>query len=360
MKKCHYCNFFSLPYSEDLATRYIEALRTEMRNRLPASSSPITIYIGGGTPTVLSEDVLSGMMQAMSSSIDRSRLTEFTVEINPGTLTDEKVDILTGTGVNRISLGVQSFDDEKLHMLGRAHSASEAVKAFEKLSSVGFDNVGIDLIYGVPGDSVSAWLQDLKQAADLHPQHISIYCLSVEPGTVFERKIQSGELARPDENLQRELYYRTVDFLTVQDYEHYEISNFALLGFRSRHNEATWNYEPYIGLGPSAASFNGEIRERNSAELENYCTNPGIPVESEKLNQTQKAREVIMLALRTCQGLTGKQFSDRTGLDLEEIYGNKIDELKNRHLLEEVPGIGALRLTREALFVSDEVLVEFF
>ncbi len=360
LKKCSYCNFYSVAYRGALAEGYLEALRSELLERLAPGARPRTIYVGGGTPTALSETQFSELLGLIASQTDASELEEFTVEVNPGTLTDAKASALRDCGVNRVSLGVQSFEDSKLQLLGRIHSASEAKEAFRRLSDAGFDNLGVDLIYGVPGDSESAWLKDLQQAVALRPKHICAYCLSIEPGTTLAAKLKRGELSQPGERMQRELYYRAIDFLSAQGYEHYEISNFALPRFRSRHNVATWRYEPYIGLGPAAASFDGATRRRNTADLEQYCRSHGQSARTERLSESQRAAEIMMLALRMPDGITSADFKARAGLDLGETFGESIAALENRGLLERVRRTGALRLAREALFVSDEVFVEFF
>jgi oxygen-independent coproporphyrinogen-3 oxidase len=340
--------------------RYISALEVELRQRLSSAAKPRTIHVGGGTPTALSDSELAQLLRLIDTYADMSELEEYAVEANPGTLTDNKIVVLKEHGINRISLGVQSFDNAKLQLLGRVHSAGEAKEAFLRLAAAGFDNLGLDLIYGVPGDTQSSWLADLEQATALEPKHISAYCLSVEPGTVLAGQLKRGELAQPEEQLQRELYYRAVDFLSSRSFEHYEISNFAQPGFRSLHNSATWRYEPYMGFGPAAASFDGATRRRNPADIEKYCASPMEPAETEELSRIQKAAEVMMLALRTLDGISAAQFQARCGLDLGETFGESISELESRGLLERVRDTGAVRLTHDALFVSDEVFVEFF
>lgn len=361
-KKCKYCDFYSVAYSRPLAQKYIDALTSEFNLRLPAGARPRTIYVGGGTPTALTAGQLEKLLGLATPVTDTSELEEFTVEANPGTLTNKSIALLRAAGVNRISLGIQSFDDGKLQLLGRVHGAREAKEAFRKLAEAGFDNLGIDLIYGVPGDTQSTWRRDIEQTAELHPQHISTYCLSIEQGTPFAGQLERGELHLPDENLQREFYYHTLEFFTGRGYKHYEISNFALPGCESRHNSATWRYKPYMGFGPAAASFDSHVRTRNPADLDAYFIFPGRPAEAEKLNESAKAAEVMMLGLRMHEGISAADFRGRCGLDLQQTFGERISALEARGLLERVNTAGAsyVRLTRDALFVSDEVLSEFF
>ena len=360
VKKCSYCSFYSVPYSEPVAARYLEALSAETGGRLPRGARPRTIHVGGGTPTALSASMLSDLLEIITSRIDTSELEEFAVEANPGTLTGGKIAVLKRCGVNRISLGVQSFDEGKLRLLGRVHGGREAREAFHSLREAGFENLGVDLIYGVPGDTESAWLSDLEHAAALEPDHISTYCLSFEPGTALAERMNRGELIDLEEHYQKKLYYKAVDFLASRDYEHYEISNFARRGLHSRHNLATWRYEPYAGLGPAAASFDGRTRRRNAPDIEPYCSNPQLPAETEKLTEAQRAAEVMMLALRTREGISARQFEARCGLDLDETFGDTVHALEERGLLEKMRDTSALRLARKALFVSDEVFMEFF
>ncbi len=362
IRKCSYCDFFSVPYSSELANRYLEALETELEQRLPSPAAPHTLYIGGGTPTSLSAEEFEKLFAVLREHVQFASLQEFTVEVNPGTLTEEKIAALKSACVNRVSLGVQSLDGRKLKLLGRIHSGREAREAFGSLSKAGFDNIGIDLIYGVPGDTESLWLEDLRTAAELGPKHVSTYCLSLEPGTPLAHQVQRGEVSQLAEELQKALYYRALAFLTAQGFEHYEISNFALPGRGSRHNMATWRYEPFLGFGPAAVSFDRTTRRKNPSDLAAYCEASAEPAEIETLEQAQKAREVVMLSLRTREGITAEEFHSRCGLDLKKTFGRRIAELESTGMLEYVQRDGktALRIRQEKLFVSDEVLVGFF
>ncbi len=362
LKKCRYCNFFSVPHTEPLARDYFHALAAEFRQRIPPQVKPQTIYIGGGTPTALPSRELSELMKLLQGHFDLSETEEFTIEANPGTLSPEKVAILKDSAANRISLGVQSFSNAKLEMLGRIHTSDEAATAFESLADAGFRNISIDLIYGVPGDSEESWLNDLDRTTVLKTQHVSAYCLSVESGTPFEEMLARGELALPDDKLQRRLYEMTASHLQTNGYERYELSNFALPGFSCRHNLATWRYEPYTGLGPAAASFDGSARSRNPANIGKYLAEPGRPSETEILTGQQQAREVLMLALRTREGITGEEFKARCSLDLHETFGLITDKLVEGGHLEAIQRAGttAFRIADDSLFVSDEILSEFF
>lgn len=360
VRKCPYCSFFSVPYSQEAGGRYLEALRRELAGRLKPAAGPKTIYIGGGTPTALSSSELSELLRVVLAEVSDENLEEFTIEVNPGTLDARKTAALADGGVNRVSFGVQSFDNAKLQLLGRIHDGDSAKEALRSLRDAGFDNLGIDLIYGVPGDTQESWLKDIEEALALAPGHISTYCLSIEQGTRFARDFERGAICLPGEEVQRNMYYLTADALAAGGYEHYEISNFALPGLRSRHNEATWRYETYAGFGPSAASFDGVSRRRNAADLGRYCEDPVGAAETEMLESSTKAAEVMMLALRTREGITEAQFEERCGLGLRDTFGASLEALESQGVVEKSGRSGAFRLAREALFVSDEVLAEFF
>ena len=362
LKKCGYCSFYSVAYAESPAQDYLKALARELEEKVPYGARPATVYIGGGTPTALSCRELSDLFQSLRTHLDLSEVEEFTVEANPGTLFPDKIEILKESAADRISLGIQSFDDSKLKILGRIHTSAQSIEAFENLSHAGFSNLSIDLIYGVPGDSKSAWQEDLDSIAALRPNHISTYCLSIEPDTPFEEMLSRNEFTLPDEVLQRQLYEQAVSHLNAQDYELYELSNFGLPGLFSRHNLATWRYKPYLGLGPSAASFDGVTRSRNPAILEDYLAEPGKTAEIEELSPLQRASEVMMLALRTREGITAPEFNARSSLDLQKTYGPIIEQLIKKAYLEEIQRAGttAFRIAADSLFVSNEILTEFF
>jgi oxygen-independent coproporphyrinogen-3 oxidase len=362
LRKCSYCSFFSVPYTDSLAQAYLEALAVELRQRIPPGSKPETLYIGGGTPTALSCSELSGLLQLLETHIDLSEMKEFTIEANPGTLSAGEVETLSESAISRISLGVQSFNNAKLEMLGRLHTSDQAAAAFESLSEAGFRNISGDLIYGVPGDSEAGWQEDLDRIVAQRPSHFSTYCLSVEPGTPFAEMLAGGEFTLPDDGIQRRLYEQAAASLRAHGYERYELSNFALAGFSCRHNMATWRYEPYVGLGPSAASFDGAGRSRNPSDLTRYLANPGQSAETERLTDLQRAGEIMMLALRTREGITAAEFRARSGLDLLETYGPAVERLIKRAHIEEIPreGAKAIRIATASLFVSNEIITEFF
>jgi oxygen-independent coproporphyrinogen-3 oxidase len=346
-------------YREDLAIDYLDALGVELAGRLPSRARVRTVYIGGGTPTSLPAAQLARLLGLIASRADLSGLEEFTIEANPGTLDAGKIAVLKEFPVSRVSIGVQSFDGGKLGILGRSHGASETDDAFRMLAGAGMGNIGVDLIYGVPGENEAVWLEDLRRAAGFGPAHLSTYCLSVEPGTPLAGKILQGEVAGLPDAVQRELYYCAVEFLEARGYEQYEISNFARSGKRCRHNWATWRYEPYAGFGPAAVSFDGALRRRNPADLDRYCADPCAPAETEELSPAQRAREVMMLGLRTRGGISAREFTARCGSELDGMFGANIKSLLSRGFLER-SRTGRIRLPKRLLFASDEVLCEFF
>ena len=299
--RCFYCDFFS---TTQLARReeYVQALIHEAQQRISTIHYPLsTIYFGGGTPTMLSVDQLSRIVRAISND---KRLTtndlEITLEANPGDLTLEKLTALRQAGFNRLSIGVQSFRDDELSLLGRRHNVSQAREAVRLAQQAGFDNISIDLMYALPGQTMSDWQYNIAEALKLHVQHISCYCLTYEPHTRLSQFVEAGTLTPADEDTENAMYDMLCQMLREEGYEHYEVSNFALPNFRSRHNSGYWNDTPYIGLGAGAHSYDGNTRRWNTADLDAYLRGE---YEEEVLSPEQKAMEHIMLGLRTCEGI---------------------------------------------------------
>ena len=272
VRKCRYCGFYSTEYSSGKADAFISGLKHEValyRNdfRNQAFSS---IYIGGGTPTVLSSEQFGLLVRIIREHFTIDDDVEFTVEANPNTITHEKLSLMRSQGVNRLSLGVQSFSDEVLQILGRLHTAEQAADAFRVARSVGFENIGIDLIYGIPGQTVADWDETLNAAIALKPEHVSAYNLSLDEGSQFMRESEAGEFALPDEEICAAMYERAVIKLNNAGYGRYEISNFSLSGYECRHNMNYWERGEYLGLGPGAWSFISGRRYANIADTTEY------------------------------------------------------------------------------------------
>ncbi len=308
--KCLYCGFYSIT-SLQLIEPWISAVQKEVQRHKGGFGSFETLYMGGGTPSVLESRDLERILDILARHLDLGQCVERTVECNPGDMTLDKAQALKSMGFNRVNLGVQSFNDGELTFLGRRHTVEEAVKAFKTLRATGFENVGLDLIYGLPGQREQAWVRNLRQAMELEPEHLSCYQLTIEKGTVFSSMVQEGRLTLPAESrLQREmagLFLLTSRFLEGEGYIHYEVSNFARGEARvSRHNFKYWRHVPYLGLGPSAHSFGGATRWWNVRSVDRYLsllqTGQSAVEGSENLTHEQLTLESIALGLRTKDG----------------------------------------------------------
>ena len=300
--RCLYCDFFSTTRL-DLREQYVQALIREAQSRLTTNGQKLTtIYFGGGTPSILNVE----QIQRILSVIYPTNAIEITLEANPGDLSLDKLQALRAIGINRLSIGIQSFRDDELRLLGRRHNAQQAIDAVRLAQQTGFDNISIDLMYAIPGQTLDDWQFNNRQALDLHVQHISCYCLTYEPHTRLTQLVESGKLTPADEDTENQMYDVLCDKLAANGYEHYEVSNFALKNYHSRHNSAYWNDTPYIGLGAGAHSYDGTTRRWNIDDLQAYINaiaNGSRYWEEEHLTSEQKSMEHIMLGLRTSDGI---------------------------------------------------------
>lgn len=360
VRKCHYCGFYSTLYSRQDADEYISALRTEAEAYKAKFSNQTfeSVYIGGGTPTVLSPDQLADLIAIIKVHFNISRDAEWSLEANPNSISAGNLRLLNEQGVNRVSVGVQSFSDDLLKFLGRLHTGDEAVDAFQYARSAGFKNIGMDLIYGIPGQTEARWHETLKKAVELKPEHISAYCLSIDEGSQFEERADSCMFALPDDESVAVQYQLTLNELGKAGYEQYEISNFALPGFACRHNLNYWQRGQYLGLGPGSWSFIDGRRYHTISDLREYCIrlNSGSSAveEEEVVDPWQAATESVMLGLRTSRGLDLAHYEREYGTDPLKRLANSAAPLKHSGLLEEIEG--RLRLTRGGFLVANEVL----
>jgi len=360
VRKCRYCGFYSTPYSPRNADNFISALQIEaecnkenLYNRLIN-----TIYIGGGTPTVLSVDEFERVIGIIRQYFQIDDSAEFTVEANPNTVTIRCLAFLIEAGVNRLSLGVQSFSDKTLHALGRLHNAEQAVDAFELARKAGFSNIGIDLIYGIPGQTTAEWEETLNAVTALKPEHVSAYSLSIDEGSQFIQQANAGRFALPDDEIVAEMYELAVQKLTSTGYHRYEISNFSLLGFECRHNRNYWERGEYLGLGPAAYSFLAGNRYNNIADSEEYARRLSSGLSTIEAEETvgadSAARETILLGLRTVQGVDLHRFQRDYGTGLLKRLEENIGMFEPAGLLQMTDG--HLRLTERGFLLSDEAL----
>ncbi|MBI5665588.1 MAG: radical SAM family heme chaperone HemW [Nitrospirae bacterium] len=391
LKRCIYCDFVSGIYNPARADIYIEALKKEISNI--SNEKPIsTLFIGGGTPTALSANALSDLINHIFTHFSFTENYEATIEANPGTLDKEKLQALRSSGINRLSIGIQSFNDNELSFLGRIHTSGEAEQAVHLAKESGFENVGIDLIYGIPGQSFASWMVTLEKAVSLKPKHISTYELTVEEGTLlygylknpptspFSKGGESSLLwqrgARgdfsiktllPDEDKIIEMYEHTIDYLTADGYSHYEISNFAMPGYQCRHNITYWNRGEYCGAGPGAHSFINGKRFHNTDDLDEYLklvSENMSPVNgSETITEDMALSEALFLGLRKTGGVNVEAFSRRYNKNILSHYQQEIDDLREAGLLEVASSDCSyettLRLTRKGLVLSNEVFTKF-
>lgn len=305
--RCRYCDFFSTTHLEK-QQQYVEALLAEWQDRQHELSEPIhTLYIGGGTPSTLDSAALYRILQTiLGNTTSDHRPQEITMEANPGDITLEKAQAWRAMGINRLSIGIQSFDDQLLTLIGRRHTSEQARQAVAYAQAAGFDNISIDLMYALPSQTMQQWQNDVAQALQLGVQHISTYGLMYEDGTVLTTLLEHGVIEAVDEDLEMQMYDYLVERLAANGFLHYEVSNFALQNRHSRHNSSYWNDTPYLGLGAGAHSYNGQQRQWNIADLDAYIEQAmahNLRPEMETLTPEQHHTEQVMLGLRTSQGV---------------------------------------------------------
>lgn len=356
--RCIYCDFYSTTHSE-LKERYIHALCRELEiRRQYLQGEPIeTIYFGGGTPSQLSGEDFQQVFDTIEKTYGMKQVQEITLEANPDDLTPQYVQTLAKLPFNRISMGLQTFDEATLRLLNRRHTAAQAITAIERCREAGFRNISIDLIYGLPGETAERWEHDLTQAIALNPEHISAYHLIYEEGTPIYKMLQQHRVSEVDEESSVYFFSSLIDRLTTAGYEHYEISNFCRPGYHSRHNTSYWQGIPYLGCGPSAHSFNRREREWNIASLNKYLQ--GIEsgeraYETEILDTTTRYNECIITSIRTSQGLSLTKLKEEFGTELWQYCLNMAAHSIKNGMLEERGD--NLRLTRKGIFISDSIM----
>jgi oxygen-independent coproporphyrinogen-3 oxidase len=357
--RCGYCNFSVVAGRDDLVATYLRAIERELL-WLETPREVDTLFIGGGTPTHLSLAQLQQLCQTVTRWFPLASGHEFSIEANPLDLTREKAELLASFGVNRVSLGVQSFSSSKLELLERDHRAEQIATAFEAARGT-MCSVSLDLIFGAPGETVESWKHDLQLALDLEPDHASTYGLTFERGTSFWSRLQKDEIAQVEEEDERRMYLAGIEGLTQAGFEHYEVSNFAKPGYRCRHNEVYWAGSTYYAAGPGAARHVDGRRETNHRSTTTYLNRvlaDQSPVaESETLSPEDSARERLVFALRRLEGVERKDFKTETGFEIDQLVGRPLTEFSNRGLFEDTGS--QIRLTRGGLLVSDSIWPEF-
>jgi len=378
VRKCSYCDFFSVPYDELTAHEYTDALCRELSIKRRFARKLKTVYIGGGTPSLLPDKCFVELFECLKDSFSLSPSHEITVEANPGTIVESKISSLVSLGVNRLSVGVQSFNDNELKTLGRLHSAVEAITSVKAIKKAGIENVSVDLMYGIPGQTMDTWKASLSKAIELSPAHISAYELTLEKNTPLHKmanprqpasakKHQGGlpdVIKMPDEELTIAMYNYAIAYLKNTGYDHYEISNFGLPGFRCLHNLNYWYRGEYLAAGAGAHSFISGVRSRNINNVRRYIEdlNVGIIPESEAIGLSAKEalREFVFLGLRKTDGLSMNELLLLGNGDIGECH-NLVEA--SRELIDE--GYleirnGHLRLTVKGIIISNSIIVTLF
>lgn len=351
--KCAYCDFLSIPIDDDLADKYVDALVSEIR-LCSRRQTLKTIYLGGGTPSILPVEAFRKIFNALDEGFIVTGGTEITIEANPGTIDNEKASALRSLGINRVSIGIQSFNDDELKTLGRRHTAKDAVDAVDAVRSAGIDNVSIDLMYAIPGQAMASWQDSMDKAVALNTKHISAYELTLEEGTPIFEAVKKGDLSLPGEDEAIKMAVACHDKLSKAGFEHYEISNYAKHGMRSLHNMNYWQRGAYLGLGAGAHGFNSIVRTKNSGDIRKYIdllsTGKSAVETKETIDGASALRERVFLALRTSNGIDIKAL----GLNIDM---NAVDDLLREGLIEETRGHG-IRLTLRGMMLCNPVTLK--
>lgn len=359
---CGYCDFYSQVLDDAWATPYVEAVLRELAGYAARRALDLdTIYVGGGTPTVLPAGELERLLSGLRRYAPDGAALEFTVEANPATITDEIAAVLAAAGVNRVSIGAQSFDPAELRTLERTHAPGHVSEAVDQCRRLGVRRISLDLIFGIPGQTLESWLRSLSAAVAIAPEHLSCYSLTYEPGTPLCTRLNAGQVQRVDEDLEADMYEAALDVLPTAGLAHYEISNFARRGAECRHNLRTWHNEPYLGVGPAAAGYVDAVRYTNVADTAAYVAaiaegrSPWH--QQERLSAEGRARETAMLALRLTSGIDRRSFAERHGQDPAVLFGAAIE----RHARDGLLAVddASIRLTRAGLLVADTVIADF-
>lgn len=372
IKKCAYCDFLSAPAGEEERQRYVETMIKEIQGcrKKYQEYCVTTIFVGGGTPSVLSGEQIKEVFNALRASFVIDTQAEITIEVNPGTVTEEKVEAWMQAGVNRISIGLQSVNDEELQMLGRMHTYKDFLNTYHLLRDKGFNNLNIDLISAIPGQTLESWKKTLSTVAELEPEHISAYSLIVEEGTPFytiygeggaDGNLESMVQPLPDEETERFIYEETETILQKYGYDRYEISNYAKPGYACRHNEGYWRRVNYLGVGLGASSLIENQRFQNFSTYDAYMdaiqNQKLFHEEVESLSVTDEMEEFMFLGLRMMSGISREVFQKKFGKKIETVYEKQIQQLKKDGLIEFVEN--RIRLTKRGIDISNYVFEQF-
>lgn len=358
--KCAYCDFFSTPRIETTSS-YVKALITELKLRIREISEPYTtIYIGGGTPSILPINLLKYLIHEITTLIDLRQIKEFTIEANPEDITSEWCNIISELGITRVSIGIQSFIDSELKFINRQHSAKDALTAINTLRKAGISEISGDLIYGLPLQTIDSWSKSLECLLSLKLPHFSAYLLSYEPGTQLYVKLNRGEIQETTEETAQTMYQELIKSASNYGYQHYEISNFSLPSHKALHNSNYWKNLPYLGLGVSAHSFDGTIRRFNRSKIKDYINsleNQKLFYDTEIENKDERHNDYVIVALRTAQGIDLTDYKQQWGntrlnvllKTAQQYIASKQMYLLNNHL----------SISEQSMLISDRILLDF-
>ncbi|MDY5634970.1 MAG: radical SAM family heme chaperone HemW [Streptococcus orisratti] len=355
---CYYCDFSKVFIKNQPVDAYLQALIHEFESYKIEQLR--TLYIGGGTPTAISAEQLDYLLSHLTKNLDLSQLEEFTIEANPGDLTPDKIAVLEKSAVNRISLGVQTFNDKQLKRIGRSHNEAQIYESIDSLKGAGFDNISIDLIYALPGQTMADVKENVAKAIALDIPHLSLYSLILEHHTVFMNKMRRGKLNLPTENLEADMFDYIIAKLESHGFEHYEISNFTKPGRESRHNLMYWDNAEYYGVGAGASGYIDGVRYRNRGPIQHYLKGvaQGNPrLEEEVLTKQEMMEEEFFLGLRKKEGVSISRFEEKFAENFSNRYGDIVEKLTRDGLVQVTDG--RLRMTKKGLFLGDTVAEKF-
>ncbi|HGD1849592.1 TPA: radical SAM family heme chaperone HemW [Streptococcus agalactiae] len=355
---CYYCDFSKVFIKNQPVDAYLQALIREFRSY--DITELRTLYIGGGTPTSISAVQLDYLLTELIRDLNLNTLEEFTIEANPGDLTVDKIEVLQKSAVNRVSLGVQTFNDKHLKRIGRSHNEAQIYSTINALKTAGFQNISIDLIYALPGQTMDDVRSNVAKALSLNIPHLSLYSLILEHHTVFMNKMRRGKLHLPTEDLEAEMFEYIISEMERNGFEHYEISNFTKPGFESRHNLMYWDNVEYYGVGAGASGYLDGIRYRNRGPIQHYLkgvSEGNARLSEEVLSKNEMMEEELFLGLRKKEGVSIGKFEQKFGTSFEKRYGQIVQELQSDGLLKENNGF--IQMTKKGLFLGDTVAEKF-
>ena len=360
---CHYCDFNKVFIKGQPVDDYLKALQVEMERTIQQSNDNElkTVFVGGGTPTSLSQEQLKTLLTTIRNTLPIRQDAEITFEANPGDLTEDKLMVLREGGVNRLSLGVQSFDEQLLKKIGRTHHAEDVYRTVENAKKSGFQNISIDLMYGLPGQTLESFVHSLQETFRLNIQHVSSYSLIVEPKTVFYNLMRKGKLHLPSEDDDAKMYETLLQLTKQNGFHQYEISNFAKRGFESKHNLTYWNNEEYYGFGAGAHSYVDGVRKSNIGPVNHYIQqikDGKLPIlEETTLTLTEKMEEEMFLGLRKTEGVSIENFQEKFKQNPLQLFSEQLKSLKNKGLID--ISSGNIKLTKKGMFLGNEVFQAF-